>query len=58
MLALTNRPTMPAAEPPAPRPAGRAKEEQPTTRSIPPDGMAERPSFLRALLRALGTLHT
>jgi hypothetical protein len=58
MLALANRPTIPAHEPPDPRPAGRAKDEQPTTRSIPPDHSADRPSFLRALLRALGTLHT
>jgi len=58
MFALANRPTMPAAEPPAPRPAGRAKDESPTNRRDPPDTAGERPSFLRALLRALGTLHT
>jgi hypothetical protein len=58
MLALANRPTMPAPEPPAPRPAGRAQDEQPTGRSAPIDSSADRPSFLQALLRALGTLHT
>jgi hypothetical protein len=58
MHALANRPTMPAPEPTAPRPAGRAKDESPNTRPSPVDGTADRPSFLRALLRALGTLHT
>ena len=57
MLALANRPTMPA-QPPTPRPAGRAKDESTTTRPAPSDAAGERPSFLGALLRALGTLHT
>jgi len=58
MLALANRPTMPAPEPSALRPAGRAKDEQQTGRSAPSDSTPDRPSFLQALLRALGSLHT
>jgi hypothetical protein len=58
MLALANRPTMPAPEPPAPRPGGRVKDEMSATRPARPDPAGERPSFLLALLRALGTPHT
>jgi hypothetical protein len=56
MLALANRPMPPAPETPAPRPAGRVREE--TTGSRPAPDAGERPTFLLALLRALGAIHT
>lgn len=58
MLALANRPTLPAPQLPAPRPAGRVKDETTSSRPTPTNDEGERRSFLRALLRALGTLHT
>jgi hypothetical protein len=58
MLALANRPILPAPEAPVTRPAGRSKEETDSSRSIPAADDWERPTFLRALLRALGAIHT
>lgn len=58
MLALANRPTLPAPESAAPRPAGRVKEESTSPRPAPTADAGERPTFLRALLRALGAPHT
>ena len=58
MVALANRPTLPAPGPPAPRPDGRGKEQATGSRPAPASDDAERPTFLRALLRALGTMHT
>ena len=58
MLALANRPTLPAPESAAPQPAGRAKEETTSPRPAPTSDAGERPTFLRVLLRALGAMHT
>ena len=58
MLALANRPMLPAPESPAPRPAGRVKDETPSPRPAPASDAGERPTFLQVLLRALGAMHT
>ena len=58
MLALANRPTLPAPETPAPRPAGRVQQETTGSHPAPAADAGERPTFLQALLRALGAIHT
>jgi hypothetical protein len=58
MVALANRPTLPVPETAVPRPAGRVKDESPGPQPAPTPDAGERPTFLRALLRALGVLHT
>jgi hypothetical protein len=57
MPALLHHPTLPAPERPAPRPTGRGAE-QPKTPPAPPADAEEPRTFLRVLLRALGTMHT
>ena len=58
MLALANRPTLPAPETPVPRSAGRVQQDTPGSRPAPAPETGERPTFLQALLRALGAIHT
>ena len=58
MVALANRPMLPAPETPAPRPAGRVQEETANSRPTPAPHAEERPTFLQVLLRALGAMHT
>lgn len=58
MVALANRPTLPAPMPASPPPAGRANVEPPAPHPAPTDITGERTSFLLVLLRALGAIHT
>ena len=58
MFAIANRPTVPAPQRPATRPAGRAQEETPSPRPAPIGDGEEPRTFLRILLRALGAIHS